>query len=55
VFLLIPAHPGSPRQRAVKRLLLLCVTSCDGFLCKELAFWGRYDCTCVKILVALIF
>jgi len=23
VFLLIPAHPGSPGQRAVKRLLLL--------------------------------
>jgi len=23
VFLLVPAHPGSPRQRAVKRLLLL--------------------------------
>jgi len=22
VFLLVPAHPGSPRQRAVKRLLL---------------------------------
>jgi len=26
VFLLVPAHPGSPRQRAVKRLLL-CVVS----------------------------
>jgi len=23
VFLLVPAHPGGPRQRAVKRLLLL--------------------------------
>jgi len=23
VFLLVPAHPGSPRQRAVKRLLML--------------------------------
>jgi len=23
VFLLVPAHPGSPGQRAVKRLLLL--------------------------------
>ena len=23
VFFLVPAHPGSPRQRAVKRLLLL--------------------------------
>jgi len=54
VFLLVPAHPGSHGQRAVKRLLL-CVMSCDVFLCKELAFWGRYDCTCVKILVALIF
>jgi len=25
VFLLVPAHPGSPGQRAVKRLLLLLV------------------------------
>jgi len=25
VFLLVPAHPGSPRERAIKRLLLLCV------------------------------
>ena len=25
MFLLVPAHPGSPGQRAVKRLLLLCV------------------------------
>ena len=24
MFLLVPAHPGSPGQRAVKRLLLLC-------------------------------
>jgi len=24
VFLLVPAHPGSPGQRAVKRLLLCC-------------------------------
>jgi len=24
VFLLVPAHPGSPRQRAIKRSLLLC-------------------------------
>jgi len=24
VFLLVPPHPGSPRQRAVKRSLLLC-------------------------------
>jgi len=23
MFLLVPAHPGSPEQRAVKRLLLL--------------------------------
>jgi len=23
VFLLVPAHPGSPRQRAIKQLLLL--------------------------------
>jgi len=27
VFLLVPADPGSPVQRAVKRLLLLCVVS----------------------------
>jgi len=25
VFLLVPAHPGCPRQRAVKRLLLCVV------------------------------
>jgi len=25
VFLLVPAHPGSPGQRAIKRLLLCCV------------------------------
>jgi len=30
VFLLVPAHPGSPGQRAVKRLLLLCVSSIGG-------------------------
>jgi len=27
VFLMVPAHPGSPGQRAVKRLLLCCVMS----------------------------
>jgi len=27
VFLLVPAHPGSPGQRAVKRLLF--VVACD--------------------------
>jgi len=27
VFLLVPAHPGSPGQRAVKRLLLFTSTS----------------------------
>jgi len=26
VFLLVPAHPGSPGQRAVKRLLCCCCT-----------------------------
>jgi len=28
VCLLVPAHPGSPRQRAIKWLLLLCVLWC---------------------------
>jgi len=27
MFLLVPAHPGSPRQRAVKSLLLCCCKS----------------------------
>jgi len=29
VFLLVPAHPGSPGQRAIKRLLLLLLCFCD--------------------------
>jgi len=29
VFLLVPAHPGSPGQRAVKRLLLLLLLYCN--------------------------
>jgi len=28
VFLLVPAHPGSPGQTAVKRSLLLCCCWC---------------------------
>jgi len=28
VFLLVPAHPGSPGQRAVKRLLCCCCCFC---------------------------
>jgi len=28
MFLLVPAHPGSPRQKAVKQLLLLLSRSC---------------------------
>jgi len=31
VFLLVPAHQGSPGQRAVKRLLLLCLCVPGGF------------------------
>jgi len=27
VFLLVPAHPGSPRQKAVKRLLMLLLSN----------------------------
>ena len=32
VFLLVPAHPGSPGQRAVKRLLLCSVLTVDCYL-----------------------
>ena len=38
VFLLVPAHPGSPGQRAVKRLLLFVVTKkiwCNNNYCKR--------------------
>jgi len=30
MFLLVPAHPGSPGQRAIKRFLCCCVCSCIG-------------------------
>ena len=47
VFLLVPAHPGSPRQRAVKRLLLFwqpCFTVRSSlFLFKKL----RTICDCI--------
>ena len=39
--------PGGP--------ILMTYMSCDVFLCKELPFVGRGDCTCIKILVVLIF
>ena len=32
MFLLVPAHPGSPGQRAVKRLLLCSVLTVDCYL-----------------------
>jgi len=32
MFLLVPAHPGSPGQRVVKRLLLLLLLLCLHFL-----------------------
>jgi len=35
VFLLVPAHPGSPAQRAIKRLLLF-VVECTGGYSDEL-------------------
>jgi len=40
VFLLVPAHPGSPGQRAVKRLLLLLSSSSSpsSSLCKKQMF-----------------
>jgi len=28
MFLLVPAHPGSPGQRAIKRLCCMCVGWC---------------------------
>jgi len=31
VFLLVPAHPGSPGQRAVKRLLCVCYSAVYAF------------------------
>jgi len=34
-FLLVPAHPGSPRQRAVKRLLLLLFSTMNDYHCKQ--------------------
>ena len=36
-------------------LILTIYTLYDVFLCKELPFDGRNDCTCIKILVMLIF
>jgi len=37
VFILIPAHPGSPGQRAVKRLLCVsCVHDSDGIVITNL-------------------
>jgi len=35
--------------------VLMIYTLYDVFLCKELPFGGRSDCTCIKILVMLIF
>ena len=33
MFLLVPAHPGSPVQRVVKRLLLLLLLDDDTYFC----------------------
>jgi len=47
VFLLVPAHPGSPGQRAVKQLLLCCCASTYAFSALTLLVgWqeGHPDC-----------
>jgi len=43
------------RRTHAGRATFLIFTSYDVFLRKELPFGGRGDCTCVKILVPLIF
>ena len=40
MFLLVPAHPGSPGQRAVKRLLLLLCCCC----CCVVVSQARINC-----------
>ena len=49
---------GWVKQWAVQKTRWQILTICtlyDVFSCKELPFGGRGDCSCVKILVALIF
>ena len=38
MFLLVPANPGSPGQRAVKRLLFFCVLYCMHVSCVRFMF-----------------
>ena len=50
MFLLVPAHPGSPGQRAVKQLLLLLLLSvwrirCYSNPCRLLAFLFSEFCS----------
>jgi len=42
VFLLVPTHPGSPGQRAVKRLCVLCGP--------DRAIGPEYACRCVRTI-----
>ena len=42
VFLLVPAHPGSPRQRAVKWLLCCCVWNRAGHYIFALWFLSSF-------------
>ena len=49
MFLLVPAHPGSPGQRAIKQLLLLRM---DGVLC--FIFQILCDCSLAAKLIDLL-
>jgi len=46
VFLLVPAHPTSPRQRAVKRLLLCVVSDQWLFSCFSVVMMWQGDAMC---------
>ena len=48
---LVPAHPGSPGQKAVKRV---CVCACLNIVCSRWAYKGCYTCN-VGICLASVF
>ena len=46
MFLLVPAHPGSPGQRAVKRLSLLLLYYVWKFIVPKFNFWLSFQWLC---------
>jgi len=52
VFLLVPAHPGSPRQRAIKRSLLLLLLYDVLYIAVIILLGDAFPCGCVPCVSA---